>query len=136
VNDETDHGETAMTAVMTIPRLYTDEAGDSRFETYDVAMALHDHAPPAAPFLLTEPEVATKYILFRIPPGWNGGQHTTPNYRLVICLAGALRFIGSAGDTLTLHPGDRMMDMNTTGKGHDTEVVSEGPAEGIIIRVD
>jgi hypothetical protein len=125
-----------MTAVMTIPRLYTDENGDSRVDSYDVPMTLHDHAPPAAPFLTTEPEEATKYILFRIPPGWNGGQHVTPNYRLVICLAGALRFIGSAGDTLTLRPGDRMMDMNTTGKGHATEVVSEEPAEGIIIRVD
>jgi hypothetical protein len=129
-------GETAMTAVMTIPRLYTDEPGDSRFDTYDVAMALHDHAPPAAPFLMTEPEAATKFILFRIPPGWNCGQHVTLNYRLVICLAGALRFIGSTGDTLTLHPGDRMMDMNTTEKGHATEVVSKEPAEGIIIRVD
>jgi len=84
-----------MAAVMTIPRLYTDEAS-----------------------------------------GWNGGQHVTPNHRLVICLAGALRFIGSAGDTLTLRPGDRMMDMNTTGKGHVTEVISDEPAEGIIIRVD
>jgi hypothetical protein len=29
-----------------------------------------------------------------------------------------------------------MMDMNTTGKGHATEVVSPDAAEGIIIRVD
>jgi hypothetical protein len=28
------------------------------------------------------------------------------------------------------------MDMNTTGKGHATEVPSPGGAEGIIIRVD
>jgi hypothetical protein len=125
-----------VTEMMKIPRLYTDEAGNSRFDTYNIALALHDHAPPAAPFLMTGPETATKYILFRKPPGWNGGQHVTPNYRLVICLSGALRFIGSAGDTLTLHPGDRMMCMNTTGKGHATEVASEEPAEGIIIRLD
>jgi hypothetical protein len=65
-----------------------------------------------------------------------GAQHPTPNYRLVICLAGELRFIGSAGETLTLKPGDRMMDMNTTGKGHATEVASAGPVEGLIVRVD
>jgi len=29
-----------------------------------------------------------------------------------------------------------MMDMNTTGKGHSTEVVSKEAAEGVIIRVD
>jgi hypothetical protein len=29
-----------------------------------------------------------------------------------------------------------MMDMNTTGKGHVTEVLSDGPVDGIIIRAD
>lgn len=121
---------------MVIPRLFTDDAGDSRFDTYEVPLELQDHAPPAAPFLLAEPAAATRYILFRLPAGWIGAEHTTPNYRLVICLTGAIQFIGSAGDTLTLRPGDRMMDMNTTGKGHATRVVSVEAAEGIIIRVD
>ena len=125
-----------MSAIMTVHRLYTDDQGDSRFDTYDVALALHDHAPPAAPFFTAEAETAAKYIFFRIPHGWAGAQHTTPNNRLVICLSGALRFIGSAGETLTLYPGDRMMDMNTTGKGHATEVASAGGADGIIIRID
>jgi hypothetical protein len=123
-------------AVMTIPRMYTDDAGHSRFDTYEVAVELHDHAPPAAPFFLSEPIAASKYILFRLPAGWVGDQHPTPNYRLVICLAGSIKFIGSTGETLILHPGDRMMDMNTTGKGHATEVPSPDGAEGIIIRVD
>lgn len=125
-----------MSDVMTVRRLYTDNLGESRFDTYDVVLALHDHAPPAAPFFTADAETATKYVLFRIPPGWVGAQHTTPNNRLVICLAGALRFIGSTGETLTLHPGERMMDMNTTGKGHATAVASAEPVEGIIIRID
>jgi hypothetical protein len=98
--------------------LYTDEAGDSRFDSDEVALELHDHAPPAAPFLLAEPMTATKYVLFRIPPGWVGAQHSTPNNRLVICLSGVLKFIGSTGETLTLRPGDRMMDMNTRFTQH------------------
>ncbi len=44
--------------------------------------------------------------------------------------------IGSAGDTLALHHGDKMMYTNTTGKGHATEVVAVEPAEGIIIPID
>jgi hypothetical protein len=126
----------AMSSVMTVSRLYTDERGDSRFDTYDVALALQDHAPPASPFFTAEAEAATKYMFFRIPPGWVGAQHTTPNNRLVVCLAGALCFIGSTGETLTLHPGDRMMDMNTTGRGHSTAVASAEHVEGLIIRVD
>ena len=66
---------------------------------------------------------------------WNKISVTNSIWMPIICLAGALTFIGSTGEALTLHPGDRMMDMNTTGKGHTTEVVSEEPAEGIIIRV-
>ena len=125
-----------MASTFGVPRLYSDSAGDSRFDSYDVALELHDHAPPAAPFFTADPVSATRYVFFRIPPGWKGAEHVTPNPRLVICLKGELRFIGRTGETLTLRPGDRMMDVNTTGKGHATEVVSTEPAEGIIIRLD
>lgn len=37
--------------------------------------------------------------------------------RLAICLSGALKFIGSTGETLTLRPGDRLMDMKHYRKG-------------------
>jgi hypothetical protein len=127
--------ETDAMASMIIHRLYTDDAGESRFGRYDVYMELHDHAPPAAPFLLSEAVPSSDYIMFRLPAGWVGDQHTTPDCRLVICLTGAIKFVGSTGDTLVLHPGDRMMDMNTTGKGHTTEVMSVKDAEGIIIRI-
>ena len=125
-----------MEAKMSVPRMFTDAAGDSRFDSYQVPLELHDHAPPAAPFFTANPTEATSYILFRLPSGWVGARHPTPNYRLVICLSGMLRFIGSTGETLTLGPGEKMMDMNTSGKGHATEVLSTEPVEGIIIRVD
>jgi hypothetical protein len=122
--------------MMTVPRLFTDAAGDSRFDTGQVPLALHQHAPPAAAFFTAEPVAATSFTLFRLPAGWVGAPHTTPNVRLVVCLSGALRFIGSTGETLTLHPGDTMLDMNVLGKGHATEVVSSQPADGIVIRLD
>jgi hypothetical protein len=125
-----------MSAAMNVPRMYTDENGDSRFDSYEIALELHDHAPPAAPFFTAAPQQATSYIFFRLPPGWIGEQHPTPNYRLVVCLTGRLKFIGSTGESLILHPGNRMMDMNTAGKGHTTEVISDEAVEGIIVRVD
>ena len=125
-----------MTTPFLVPRLYSDISGDSRFDTYEVPLELHDHAPPAAPFYTADPVAATRYVFFHIPPGWTGAQHVTPNPRLVICLSGALRFIGSQGDSLTLRAGERMLDVNTTGKGHATEVVSAEPVDGIIIRLD
>ena len=127
---------TSPAAPFLVPRLYSDAAGDSRFDTTEVALELHDHAPPAAPFYTADPVTATRYVFFRLPPGWTGVAHVTPNPRLVICLSGALRFIGSTGESLTLHSGERMLDVNVTGKGHATEVISTEPVEGIIIRLD
>ena len=84
-----------MTTPFLVPRLLSDSAGDSLFDTYEVPLELHDHAPPAAPFFTADPVNATRYVFFRILPGWVGAEHVTPNPRLVICLSGALRFIGS-----------------------------------------
>jgi hypothetical protein len=39
---------------MLAPRMFTDAAGDSCFDSYQVPLELHDHAPPAAPFFTTE----------------------------------------------------------------------------------
>ena len=34
---------------MEVLRLYEDDAGESRFDTYDISMQLKDFAPPADP---------------------------------------------------------------------------------------
>lgn len=99
-----------MAATLKVPRLFTDGNGDSRFDTYEVALELHDHAPPAAPFFTAVPEQAASYMFFRLPARWIGDQHATPNNRLVICLAGAVKFIGSTGETLTLARARRPYD--------------------------
>ena len=97
-----------------IPRMYSDASGECRFDTYEVPLTLQDAAPPAAPFYIANP----------VGP------------RLVICLSGSLRFVGSKGAFCILRAGDRLLDVNTTGDGHVTEVVSDAPVEGIIIRLD
>ena len=121
---------------LTIPRLYTDDAGHSQFDTVEIELQAKNYAPPAEPFLTSSPEQSTQYFFFRVVLGWVGTQHTTPNRQLVTCITGALRFIGSAGDEYVLHAGQTMLDENTTGKGHATEVASETPVEGLIVRLD
>ena len=54
----------------------------------------------------------------------------------MICLSGLLRFTGSDGQSRTIGAGERLMDLNTEGEGHTTEVVSDIAVEGIIIRLD
>jgi hypothetical protein len=119
-----------------IPRMYSDASGECRFDSCEVPLTLQDAAPPAAPFYIADPVDGTRYIFFRIPPGWVGDLHPTPNPRLVICLSASLRFVGSKGAFCILRAGDRLLDVNATGGGHVTEVVSDAPVEGIIIRLD
>jgi hypothetical protein len=128
--------ETCLMSTMKIPHLYTDEAGDSRFGTVEIPLEAQNYAPPAAPFLTSQPQQSTQYFFFRVELGWAGTQHTTPDRHLVTCVTGALRFIGSAGDEYVLKAGQTMLDENTTGKGHATEVVSPEAVEGLIVRLD
>ena len=125
-----------MTFMFQVPRMFSDKKGECRFDSFDVPLQLQDAAPPAAPFHTAAPQTATCYIFFRIPPGWVGDLHPTPNPRLVICLSGSLRFTGSDGQSRTIGAGERLMDLNTEGEGHTTEVVSDIAVEGIIIRLD
>ena len=125
-----------MDQTFSVPRMFSDNDGACRFDDFETSLQLQDAAPPAAPFYTAAPENATCYIFFRIPPGWAGDLHPTPNPRLVICLAGAIRFIGADGESRTIGPGGRLLDLNTKGQGHTTEVVSDVPVEGIIIRLD
>jgi hypothetical protein len=125
-----------MNQILSVERMFSDKAGECRVDAYDVPLILQAAAPPAAPFFTAAPEHATCYIFFRIPPGWVGELHPTPNPRLVICLPGSLRFIGGDGDARTLGAGDRLLDLNTEVAGPRTEVVSDVLVEGIIIRLD
>ena len=75
-------------------------------------------------------------MFFRLPSKWYGEQHPTPFKCLVVCLSGSFKFIGSAGEELIMRAGDRVLDLNTTGKGHATAVMSDEPAEGLIVRFE
>ena len=49
-------------------------------------------------------------------------------------LPGAFRFITSKGDQLVMKPGDSLLETDTTGKGHVTEVLStDNEVECLII---
>ena len=119
---------------MMVPRMITDANGDSRFDTCEIPLELRNHAPPADPIFTAKAEAAAQYIFFRLPPNWYGEMHPTPFECLVVCLSGSFKFIGSVGDELIMKPGDKVLDLNTTGKGHATASLSDSPAEGLIVR--
>ncbi|MES2275238.1 MAG: cupin domain-containing protein [Bacteroidota bacterium] len=53
--------------------------------------------------------------------------HTAPANQYVICLAGTLRFNTFTGEEFTLHPGEVLIAMDTTGTGHTWQMLGDEP---------
>jgi hypothetical protein len=123
-------------ASTTIPRMFSDAAGLCRFDQVEIPLVTREYAPPAAPVAVSTPMPVKRCVFMHIPPGWIGDQHPTPHKQLIICVAGAVRFTGGDGPSHVLRAGESLIDANTDGPGHITEVVSDGPFEGYLITLE
>ena len=59
--------------------------------------------------------------------------HTAPVRQLVVTLTGTLRFITRDGEEFTLSPGDVLLAEDTTGSGHQWQLVGDDPWRRIYI---
>jgi len=53
--------------------------------------------------------------------------HTAPANQYVICLTGTLLFTTFTGEQFTLHPGEVIIAMDTTGSGHQWQMLGDEP---------
>lgn len=108
---------------MQYTRVYSDEAGETHFDTATIEMRLIQFAPPAAP-MATSPSTPATRITFLAPAaGWYGEPHPTPARQLFLCLAGEWEVTASDGEQQRFGPGSVVLLDDTTGKGHATRVV-------------
>jgi hypothetical protein len=61
---------------MKIRRLYTDAAGDTRFDQVEIELGPTDFGVTRAPIDLSAPVDVTRLIFAGVPPGWVGERHT------------------------------------------------------------
>jgi hypothetical protein len=125
-----------MPSSIAVRRMFADEAGDTRFDAFDLPMTSKEHAPPAGTFLAAEHQSAISYTFFRLPPKWVRDAHPVPFKCLVVCLTGEFQFVTSTGDAVIMRPGDKLLETDTTGKGHVTQVLSDIPVECLIVRLE
>jgi hypothetical protein len=118
---------------LTIPRMFSDAAGKCQFDQIDIPLEMKEYAPPAAPVAVSTPMQTGQCVFMRIPPGFVGVQHPTPRKQLVVCVSGVARFRGSDGETYVLRAGESLIDANTEGAGHMSEVISDVPFEAYLI---
>ncbi len=123
-----------MSDAIDVVRLTADQAGESRFDSYEMPLSLQEFAPPARPLFVSAVEPATGYVRIRLPVGWMGEAHPSPRRQILFCLSGSMSVTSSTGEMRTIAAGDAWLMGDTTGKGHRTEVVV-GPVEAVIIQL-
>ena len=72
--------------------------------------------------------IPSESVLFQeSPPHSSLDWHNAPTTQYVITLAGVLEFTTHGGETFTIHPGDILIALDTTGTGHKWRLVNDEP---------
>ena len=107
---------------MNFIRLYSDQSGESHFESLDLEFESVDFAPPAPPLDMAHLGQVESCSLLKAPAGWYGDCHPAPFRQLHFYLAGALEVETSDGKNVRVGAGDIALVEDTGGKGHRSRV--------------
>jgi quercetin dioxygenase-like cupin family protein len=124
-----------MTASIKVLRLRANESGLSSFDTVEIQRDMGEFAPPAPPLYVSKLEPASGYVVLRLPAGWIGVRHPSPARQILFCLAGEVRVTPGVGDTVIVGAGDAWLMEDTSGSGHETEVISQEPFDAVVIQL-
>jgi len=108
-------------------RIFSDPEGCSHFETLHIEMEINDYAPPALPLITSSPQPSRNIVFLELPVGWFGKWHPTPVRQWLILMTGECEFEAGDGERLRRKTGDIVLLDDTTGKGHQTRVISDVP---------
>lgn len=117
-----------MSTEITLPRLWADASGGSRFDTVTVAVTLQNFAPPAMPFGVSPLLPATECGFLHLPVGWIGEMHPSPIRMWIFVLQGEMHFEASNGDSQKIVAGSAVLLEDTAGLGHFSKVLGDSPA--------
>ncbi len=114
----------------TYTRLYSDSAGESRFE--DVKIGLADQGPVG----YLSSMFGVKDIQFRLnEPDYDWDFHNAPSRQFIILLDGDIEITTSLGETRKFSGGDILLAEDTAGKGHRTRNVRQQIRRSVFIRL-
>lgn len=103
-------------------RLWTGDDGGSH-----VDVGTLDMAPGRNADLVSAAMSAAHVTVEETAGGGSLAWHTAPVRQLVVTLAGTLRFSTRDHETFLLHPGDVLLAEDTTGTGHQWELLGTDP---------
>ena len=115
--------------------IYSDESGCSHFEEKKIDLSSTDYAPPAPDLNTSAKETADKYVFLELPVGWYGDWHPTPVRQWLALMSGECEFEAGDGEKIIREAGDFVLLEDTTGKGHQTQVLGNTPVRILAVHI-
>lgn len=112
---------------MKITRIYTGADNESHFEEIEVDLKFNGDTEAS------ELQPAGGILFRRAPARHLNDFHPAPKRQYVITLSGAAEIETGNGTVKRFGPGDVMLADDTTGRGHITRVVGDGPRTYVMI---
>jgi quercetin dioxygenase-like cupin family protein len=116
-------------------RLFSDDLGESHFETLDAQFRTVDFAPPAPPLDISLLGSAEQCLILRAKPGWRGDWHPAPFRQLHFYLSGEVEAETSDGEKRCMRAGSVVLVEDTSGKGHRGRVVGSSDVLIAVVRL-
>jgi len=116
-------------------QLYADMEGESHFQNHQIELTSTNFAPPAPVLDVSPIEPAAGCGFARLAAGWVGDWHPSPKRQWIFFLAGAMEFKVSSGDVHRAGAGSAILLEDTSGKGHQSRVVSDDAAIIVIVQL-
>ncbi len=122
MREPNDGPATTVSAMIRCVRLWTGADGGSH-----VDVGTLDMTPGRNADLVSAAMAAAHVTVEETAGGGSLAWHTAPVRQLVVTLAGTLQFSTRDQETFLLHPGDVLLAEDTTGTGHQWELVGTDP---------
>jgi quercetin dioxygenase-like cupin family protein len=111
---------------MKLPRIYTDEQGETHIGIRDIQQHEARVGPPPNPLgKMTDIEAVSSFFTFAAPAGTEVPSHNAPQPYICIVLSGEGEVTTSDGATLRLRSGDLIFCDDISGKGHMTRTLTD-----------
>ena len=116
---------------MRITRIAADEAGETRFDDLDVALA-----DAGTIGRLSAPWPASAVLFRENDPDYDYDWHPAPRRQLVVLLDGAIEIEVGSGEVRRFGGGDVLLLEDTEGRGHRTRTVDGRARRSLFVALD
>jgi hypothetical protein len=120
------------TEVKSHAKVVTTADGDSAFE--DAELPLDEHyVSEGTPSMLVAALAPAQPVTFLRFPAFDDSPHTASEPQWVVVLRGVIEVEVSDGTARRFGAGELVLATDTTGRGHSTRIVGDGPFEALMI---